>query len=76
MQVRPQDCSIDPVRCLKHVVMVVPVNPEEDKTEDVGQKVREYRPQCVEIGAVRSLELEHHDGNQNCDDTITERFEP
>ena len=56
--------------------MVIPVDADVDKTEHVGEKNREQRTKRVEVGAVRDLQLQHHDSNDNRDDPIAERFEP
>src|SRR5438128_396336 len=62
------------LRGLKHVVMVVPVNTQVDKAEDVAQKDRNQGPQRSQVAAVTGPELQHHDCDDDRKHAIAERF--
>jgi hypothetical protein len=55
--------------------MVVPVDPEEDEGQDIGQEHRRKRRQARAL-LLRHLELEDHDGDEDRDHAIAERLEP
>src|SRR4030095_1800314 len=76
MQVRPQDRAVHAEGNVEHVVMIVPVDPEIDEAQHVGQELRQHRAQRGEIGSLRCLQLEHHDRDDDRDHAIAERFEP
>jgi len=50
-------------------------DPEVHEAQRVGEKHRQHRAQRLEVRAVRHLELEHHDRDENRDDAVAERFE-
>src|SRR5262245_43777406 len=57
--------------------MVDPVGADDDKAQCIDQKLRcqrrqETRPKLAAGGSLRQLQFEHHDGNDDGDDTITE----
>ena len=76
MQVGPEDGAVDALGRLEHVVMVVPVDAEEDEAQDVGQKHRQQWTERLAVGAVRHLQLQHHDRDQYGEYAVAERFEP
>ena len=55
--------------------MVVPEDADIDVAEDVRDEHRDIRLQRGEIGAVRDADLQHHDGDDDGDDTIGEGLE-
>ena len=55
--------------------MVVPVDAEHHEAEDVGQEDRQQRAKRGEIVAVRDLELQDHDRDQDGDDAVAEGLE-
>jgi hypothetical protein len=57
-------------------MVVVPVDAEEDEAEHVGAQFCRQRRQPRPIVTFGRLKLEHHDGDQNCNDAVAERFEP
>src|SRR5688572_18142089 len=61
---------------MQHVVMVVPVDADNDEAEDVTDEHRAQRCDRVEILAVRHFHLEHHDGDDDGDDAVAECFQP
>src|SRR5947207_14009305 len=75
MQVRPEDLAVDARRCVQEMVMVVPVDAEKNEAQDVRAKRRRQRLQRMPVVSVWHLELEHHDGDQDRDDSIAERLE-
>src|SRR5438105_354782 len=58
------------------MVMVVPVDAKDHEAEQVHRNLRQEASQSLKIRARRRMQLEHHDRDQNCDDPVTERFEP
>ena len=74
MQVRPQDRAVDPVDHVQHVVMVVPVDADEDEAHQVGQKHGHQRLQRVPPGSVRHFQLEDHDRDDDRDHAVAECF--
>src|SRR2546426_4624166 len=74
MEIGPENEAGHVLRHLKHVVMVVPVDAYVDKAEDIAQEDGKERPQCREVTAVRDLELQHHDGDDDCEHAVAERF--
>jgi hypothetical protein len=75
VQVRPEDLAVDPLGRVQHVVVVVPVDAEVDEAEHVRQEHRGQRAQRVPVRAVRDLQLEDQDRDQDGDDAVTERLE-
>src|SRR5438067_1195135 len=75
MQIRPEDCAIDVMHGVEHMVVVAPVDTEEGEAEDIGEKVRQDRPQRLEVRAARHTQLEDHDGDEDRDDSVAEGFE-
>src|SRR5882672_11374547 len=57
------------------MMMVVPINAHVDKTQHVAREYRHQGCQRRELGAVRQLQLQHHDGDDDREHTITEGFE-
>src|SRR5262249_11686669 len=62
-------------------VMVDPVGPDDGKAQRIDQKLRyqrrqEARPKLATGGSLRQLQFEHHDGNDDGDDAVTESGDP
>src|SRR6266478_813762 len=76
MQVRPQYPTGDPVSEIEHVMMIVPVDGDDDEAEYVGEKYRQESRQRGQVGAVRDLKLQHHDRDEDRDHSIAERAQP
>ncbi|OIQ80596.1 hypothetical protein GALL_376390 [mine drainage metagenome] len=52
--------------------MVVPVDTDIDEAEHIAEKHRQQGQQCVEMLAVRHLQFQHHDGDDDGNHAITE----
>src|SRR5436309_4628099 len=76
MKVGPEDLAVDPGRHVQHVVMVVPVDPQVDEAEDVGEEDRHERREGAHVVAVRDLQLQHQDGDEDGDDAVAEGLHP
>src|SRR6185295_146930 len=57
---------------LEQVVMVVPVDAEIHKTQNIAQERGNQRTQCSQRRFVRPGQLQNHDRDQNGDDSIAE----
>src|ERR1700694_5735225 len=76
MQIGPQHRAIDPLDDLPEVVVVVPVDADKHKTQQVAEKLRPQRPECRYGRLVRHPEFQDHDGDDDGEHAIAERFEP
>src|SRR3569832_2069349 len=56
------------------MVMIVPIDPNVDKTHYVASEDRKQWPQSSEARVMRSAQLQHHNGDDDGDNAITERF--
>src|SRR5713226_655794 len=56
------------------MMMVVPIDAHVDKTQHVAREYRHQGCQRPELGAVRQLQLQHHDGDDDREHAITEGF--
>src|ERR687892_1416357 len=61
---------------MKHVVVVVPIDTKVDEAQNVAQEYRDQWHQSLDAFAVGHLHLQHHDGDDDGDHAITERFKP
>src|SRR5262249_45850559 len=60
---------------VEHVVMIVPVDRDEHEAQDVGQKDRPDGRQPSGLHAMRHLQLENHDRDDDREDAVGEGFE-
>ena len=60
---------------MKHVVVIVPVDAQVDEAQNVAQEDGNQRRESLGTRAVRHFQLQHHDGDEDGDHAITERFE-
>src|SRR3569832_2040772 len=61
---------------VQHVVMVAPVDPDIDEAERIEQQRPPRLRQRVERHAMRRLQVQHHDGDDDGDHAIAERLDP
>src|SRR6266571_6483445 len=58
------------------MVVVVPVDADIHEAQDVGEQGRSKRRERGEVRAVRRLQLQNHDRDDDSDHAVAERFEP
>src|SRR5919108_5461349 len=61
---------------MKHVVVVIPIDAKVDEAQNVAQEYGDQGHQSLDALAVGHLHLQHHDGDDDGDHAITERFKP
>jgi hypothetical protein len=59
---------------MQEMVMVVPVDPDVDKTHHIACEDGYQWSQSSQACVMRSAQLEHHNGDDDGDNAITERF--
>src|SRR5258708_12451488 len=60
---------------MNHVMVVIPRNTDEDKDQQVAREYRNEWINCSEVLSLRHLQLEHHDGDNDGNHAIAERFQ-
>src|SRR5450631_1564114 len=75
MQIGPQRPAVDVLNGMQHVMMIVPVDAHVDEADHVAQEYRDERHERRQVGAMRRLQLQHHDGDDDRDHAIAECFE-
>src|SRR5258706_3609659 len=75
MQIRPENTAVDRSDRVQQMVMVAPVDSEVNEAQDVNQKHGQNRRQRFEVRAVRNLQLEHQDRDEDREHAIAERLE-
>jgi hypothetical protein len=75
MQVGPQHGAVDLLGRVQHVMMVVPVDAEEDVAEDVGEEHRHERARRFPPAVVRHLQLQHHNRDDDGEHAVAECFQ-
>jgi hypothetical protein len=76
VEVCPEDAAGDAFGGLEKVMMIVPVNADVDEAQDVAEEDGQDRFQFGEVGPVRDFQFQHHDGDDDGEDTVAEGFEP
>ncbi len=71
----PECGAADAIGDLQQVMVVVPVEGDEDEAEQIDRKLRDQRPKVVQAAAVRWVQVEHHDRDRDRDHCIAERLE-
>jgi hypothetical protein len=57
---------------VQHVMMVVPVDRQVHEAQHVGEKDRHHAGEIGPIAAMRDLQLQHHDGDDDRDHAVAE----
>src|SRR5262245_45543308 len=76
MQIRPEDRPRDGMRRMQHMVVVIPIDAKIDEAQHVAQEDGDHGHQRLNALALGHLHLQHHDGDEDGDHAITERFQP
>jgi hypothetical protein len=64
------------IRWVVPILELVPVDADVDEAEDVAAKDGQHWQKVVERGAVRYLQFQDHDGDDDGDDAVAECFKP
>src|ERR1043166_6622903 len=75
MQIRPQDATVHMLGSLEQVMVIVPIDPNKHKTQEVTDKDWNERAEGRQVHALRHMQFEHHNGNDNGYHSITKCFE-
>ena len=75
MEIGPQNRPCHRFAGMQHVMMIVPIDADVNEAENVAQKFWHQGHQRIHGRAVRDLELQHHDGDDDGDDAVAECFE-
>ena len=62
--------------CMQHMVMVVPVDADVDEAQYIAQEHRDQWRKSLDALAMRRLQLQHHDGDDDGDHAGAECFDP
>src|SRR6266508_5683279 len=76
MQVGPEYRARDGSTGMQQVMVVVPVDADVHKTQDVADEHRKQRQQLSRAVAMRDLELQHHYGDDDRDHRIAKCLQP
>jgi hypothetical protein len=76
IDVCPKNDRIDPGHEVNEMMMIDPVDRDDDEAQDIGKKGGPHPRQRLRGRIVRRLQLQDHDGNENSHNTIAERFDP
>src|SRR5437773_9705470 len=74
MKVRPQDPPVDMLDHLQQVMMIAPVDADENKAKQVAEKNGAHWTQRIPTGVMWHPQFQHHDGNDDRNHTIAECF--
>ena len=58
------------------MMMIDPIDCDDDEAQDIGEEGRPHPSQGSWTGIMRRFQLQNHDGNENGHNAIAERFDP
>ena len=61
---------------VQHVMVIVPVDTDVHKAQHIAEEHRQHRTQRLQVLTMRHLQLEDHDGDDDREHAVAERFEP
>src|SRR5207302_4685653 len=76
IDVCPKNDRIDAGHQVNEIMMIDPVDSDDDEAQDIGKKGWPHLRQGSWRRIVRRLQLQNHDGNENGDNAIAECFDP
>jgi len=76
VQIGPKDIAADQLDGVQQVMMVVPVDRDIDKTQQVTKEGRQHRLERAEFDALRRFQFQHHDSDDDGKHAIAECFQP
>ena len=76
IHVCPKNRGIDPVHEVNEIMMIDPVDGNDDEAQDVGKKSRPHACQGSGCWIMRRLQFQDHDRNENRHYAVAERFDP
>ena len=56
-------------------MMIVPVDPDIEEAQNIAQEHRPQLDKGLQVITVRNFHFQHHNGDDDRDDPVTERFE-
>src|ERR1700734_2034381 len=65
VEIGPEDRTVDALRGIKHVMMIVPVNADIHKAQKIAYKDRQHRQQIMDIISMRNMQFQDHDRNDD-----------
>jgi hypothetical protein len=76
INVCPKNGGIDPSNHVHEMMVVYPVDGDNEEAQDVSKKNRPHPPERSWRRIVRRLQLQDHDSDYDRHDTVAERFDP
>src|SRR5262249_17271889 len=71
----PENPAVHTVNRLHQVMMIAPINAEENKTEYIAKKRRNQRTQCGQSGSSWNVQFQNHDGDNDCHHAVAKGLE-
>src|SRR5947209_1132970 len=75
MQVRPHRATIDSFAGAKHMMVIIPVNTDEDEAQRVDRDRRQRLEHRAQIASVRRTQFQYHDRDDDGQHAVAECFE-